>query len=119
VTAPSSQLPTLRDGAILIRLLARSARVLDLADYIHAVDDLAEDDVLVVEEGRRYRGDEELAAVGVGAGILRGLLVVFFANEVVEKGDAEGAYGHAEQTGGVVLEVEILVCEGAHAVDGC
>ena len=27
-------------------------------------------------------------------------------------------YGHAEQTGGVVLEEEVLVCEGLGAVDG-
>lgn len=43
---------------------------LHLLDDIHAVDDLAEDDVLVVEEGRRDGGDEELGAVGVGAGVL-------------------------------------------------
>ena len=43
---------------------------LHLLNNVHAVDHLAKDDVLVVEEGGRDGGDEELGAVGVGAGIL-------------------------------------------------
>lgn len=43
---------------------------LHLLDHVHAVDDLAKDDVLAVEEGRGHGGDEELGAVCVGAGIL-------------------------------------------------
>ncbi len=66
-----SHLATLRDGDILIRLLPRRARVLDLPHDVHAVGHLAEDDVFVVEEGCWDGGDEELAAVGVGAGVLR------------------------------------------------
>lgn len=41
-----------------------------LLDYVHPVNDLAKDDVLVVEEGSGDGGDEELGAVGVGAGVL-------------------------------------------------
>lgn len=43
---------------------------LHLLDDVHAVDDFAEDDVLVVEEGSGNGGDEELGAVCVGTGIL-------------------------------------------------
>lgn len=43
---------------------------LHLAHDVHAVRDAAEDDVLVVEEGGGDRGDEELAAVCVWAGVL-------------------------------------------------
>jgi len=68
-----SHLPALGDGTVLIGLLARGPRVLDLADYIHTIDNLTEDDMLVVQEGRRHRGDEELATVGVWAGVLRAL----------------------------------------------
>ena len=48
------------------------ADLLDAADDVHAVDDAAEDDVLAVEERRRRARDEELTAVGVGAGIGHG-----------------------------------------------
>lgn len=44
--------------------------VFHLLDYVHPVNDLAKDDVLVVEEGSGDGGDEELGAVGVGAGVL-------------------------------------------------
>ena len=44
----------------------------DFLHDVHAVDDFAEYDVLVVEEGGGEGGDEELAAVGVGAGVLLG-----------------------------------------------
>lgn len=66
-----SHLPTLHDADILIRLLARRPRILHLPHHIHALDDLTEDDVFAVQERRRHRRDEELAAVGVGAGVLR------------------------------------------------
>lgn len=60
----------MRDNNVGSRLLAPKSGILDLANDIHAVDDFAKDDVLVVEEGGGDRGDEELGAVGVGAGIL-------------------------------------------------
>lgn len=66
-------LAALGDDHILVGLvLAAVARLggFHHLDDIHAVDDLAEDDVLVVEERRRDGGDEELGAVGVGAGVL-------------------------------------------------
>lgn len=45
--------------------------MLDFMHDVHAMDDFTEDDVLVVEVGGRQRRDEELAAVGIGAGVLR------------------------------------------------
>mmetsp|Transcript_8227 Transcript_8227/g.23432 ORF Transcript_8227/g.23432 Transcript_8227/m.23432 type:complete len:254 (-) Transcript_8227:1069-1830(-) len=68
-------------------------RALDLPHDVHALHDLAEDDVLVVEVRRLGGGDEELAAVGVLAGV-----------------------GHGQQPRLVVLEGEVLVLE-ARAVD--
>lgn len=44
--------------------------ILHLGDNVHAVHHLAKHDVLAVQERRRDRCDEELRAVGVGAGVL-------------------------------------------------
>lgn len=68
---------------------------LHLLDDIDAVDDLAKDGVLVVQEGGRDGGDEELGAVGVGP-----------------------AVGHGEEARLVVLEGEVLVVKGLVAPDG-
>lgn len=66
-------LPTFSDNNIQVRnvppLLARPGH-LDLAHHVHAIPDTAEDDVFVVEEGGGDGGDEELASVRVGAGVL-------------------------------------------------
>src|SRR5512143_17694 len=40
--------------------------------HLHPLDHLAEDGVLAVEPGSRHVGDEELAAVGAGAGVGHG-----------------------------------------------
>jgi hypothetical protein len=66
-----SHLAALRNDDVLRRLAFRvsdSPRVLDLVDHVHAVDDVAKDNVLAVEMGRAALrcDDEELAAVGVG-----------------------------------------------------
>jgi hypothetical protein len=37
---------------------------------VHPVNNLAEDHMLPIQEGRRHRGDEELRAIRVGSGIL-------------------------------------------------
>ncbi len=65
----------------------RSVR-LDLLDNIHALDNLSEDDVLAVQPGGLGSADEELAAVGVGAGV-----------------------GHRQDAGSGVLQGEVLVLE--------
>ena len=44
----------------------------DLAQHLHALDDLAEDGVLAVQPGGLLEGDEELAAVGTWSGIGHG-----------------------------------------------
>ena len=43
--------------------------LLDRVDHVHTFDDLAEDGVLAIEPRRSDVGDEELAAVGVRAGV--------------------------------------------------
>jgi hypothetical protein len=53
------------DGGFAGLVSAFGLEVLDLADDGLAVEDFAEDDVLVVEVGGGYRGDEELGAVGI------------------------------------------------------
>lgn len=50
-------------------LAALGAVALNLLDYIHAVDNLSENNVLSVEPGCLHSGDEELGTVGVGAGV--------------------------------------------------
>ena len=66
----SSHFTTLSNGNILVRLLACSASILNLAHDVHPVDHGSEYDMLVVEERRSDCRDEELAAVGVGTRIL-------------------------------------------------
>ena len=61
--------PTLGDGDIEGWLLLNSASILDFSHDIHAFDDLAENDMLVVKEWRSDGRDEELTSVGVFPGI--------------------------------------------------
>ncbi len=65
-----------------------SALGLDRLDQVHPLDDLAEHTVLAVQMGGGHGGDEELRAVGVGAGV-----------------------GHGQESGLGVLLVEVLVRE--------
>jgi len=65
-----SHLPTLRNNDIRRRLLASKSGILHLPHDIHAIDNLAENDMLVVQERRGHGGDKELGAVGIWTGIL-------------------------------------------------
>ena len=67
---------------------------LDGLNDVHALDDLAKDDVLAIEPAGDDGGDEELGAVGVGT-----------------------AVGHGEEAGLGVAELVVLICELV-AVDG-
>ena len=62
------------------------AELLNLLDDIHTLDDGAEDGVLAIQPGGLDGADEELRAVGVGAGV-----------------------GHGEDTRAGVLQGEVLV----------
>ena len=66
----ASHLTTQRNRDLLHGLLVSRAHVLNLAHDVQAFDDFAEDGVFAVEMGRGGGQDEELAAVGVGAGVL-------------------------------------------------
>eukprot|EP00307_Rebecca_sp_RCC1486_P013867 CAMPEP_0119434854 /NCGR_PEP_ID=MMETSP1335-20130426/50874_1 /TAXON_ID=259385 /ORGANISM="Chrysoculter rhomboideus, Strain RCC1486" /LENGTH=339 /DNA_ID=CAMNT_0007460711 /DNA_START=238 /DNA_END=1258 /DNA_ORIENTATION=- len=70
------------------RLARLRADGLDLLDDIHALDNLAEHDVLAVEPRRGYRTDEELRAVRVRPSVR-----------------------HRERSGLQVLELEVLIGE--------
>ncbi len=63
-------LATRPDQNVRRRFLPHGPRVLYFAHDIHAVDHLAEDHMLVVQERGWDCRDEELGAVGVGAGVL-------------------------------------------------
>ncbi len=66
-----SHLPTLRNHHIIHRpTLPPHPRILHLQHNIHALDHLPKNNMLIIEIRRRDRRDEELAAVGVGAGVL-------------------------------------------------
>ena len=91
----------LDDGRWAILVLdASTASTASLNTLHHAVRsgvaiwDLAEDDVAAIEPRGDHGGDEELGAVGVGAGV-----------------------GHGQHEGLLVGELEVLVCEFL-AVDG-
>lgn len=105
-------LAALGDGNILIRLVPRGPRILDLPDNVHAVNHLAKDDVLFVQEGGGSGGDEELAAVCVWAGVLYMSAEAREESEREEKRREEKrTYSHAQQAGLIMLDVEVLVCE--------
>ncbi|GIX66173.1 pentatricopeptide repeat-containing protein [Babesia caballi] len=87
------ELPTVNDPDLPRGGAAARAEALHLLHDVHALGHLAEDDVLAVQPRAGHGGDEELAAVGVGA-----------------------AVGHGEQPGLAVLDGEVLVVE-APAVD--
>ncbi len=90
----SLELPGVVDGDLGGGLAALGPVGLDLLDDVHALDDGAEDDVLPVQPGGLGRAQEELRAVGVGAGV-----------------------GHGEDPRAGVLQLEVLVGELV-AVDG-
>lgn len=90
----SLQLTTVGNSNLLLGGTARAAVALNLLDKVHAVLDLTEDDVSAVKPAGNDGGDEELGAVGVLAGV-----------------------GHGEQTGLVVLQLEVLIREPV-TVDG-
>jgi hypothetical protein len=60
--------------------------VLDLANDIHSFHNVAEDDVLIIQVGCSFAGDQKLASVGIRAGV-----------------------GHAQLTSGCVLDDEFFV----------
>lgn len=62
----AGELAAVEDGGLLLGLVAGAGlEVLNLADDGLAIQDLAEDDVLVVQMGGWYSSDEELRAVGI------------------------------------------------------
>jgi len=80
---------------LILDLAVITAGGLEGHDNVHGVlVDLAEDDVAAVQPRGDNGGDEELRAVGVGAGV-----------------------GHGQQTGAVVLQLEVLIGK-LLAVDG-
>lgn len=52
-------------------IVGTSLDILDLPYHIEAIDDLAEDNMLIVQEGRRCGRDEELATICILARVLR------------------------------------------------
>lgn len=63
-------LAALCDCDICRRLaLASHSGVLDLVHNIHPVDNLAEDDMFIIQEWRGNSGNKKLAAVAVFAGV--------------------------------------------------
>lgn len=85
-------LTALGDDDVLIRLLSSRTHVLDLPNDVHAIDNPAEDNVLVVQERRRNGSDEELASIRVWTGILR-------SSQLTRTDDgwkAGSTYGHTQ-----------------------
>jgi hypothetical protein len=98
VCATDLSLTAVDDGraGVVLNSTALGSSSLQGADNVHGslVGDLAEDDMALVQPRSDDSGDEELGAVGVGAGV-----------------------GHGQQTGLVVLKGEVLIGE-LLAVDG-
>ena len=82
------------DDDFLSGCSALRAYALDGLDDVHALDDGAEHDVLAVQPRGLVGAQEELRAVGVGAGV-----------------------GHGKDSRASVLQLEVLILE-LHSVDG-
>jgi hypothetical protein len=67
---PSLHLSALHNRHILVGLFFAGTSVLNHVYNVHAVNHLAKDYMLLVQEGGGCSCDKELAAVGVGARIL-------------------------------------------------
>mmetsp|Transcript_61200 Transcript_61200/g.167941 ORF Transcript_61200/g.167941 Transcript_61200/m.167941 type:complete len:267 (+) Transcript_61200:157-957(+) len=90
----SRQLAAIGDHHLLAGLAPLAAHSLDRLDHVHALDHLAEDNVLAIEPRGLGGAQEELAAVGARARV-----------------------GHRERARARVLQLEVLVRE-LLAVDG-
>ena len=88
------KLSTVSDGDLLGGLARLAAVALDRLHDLHALHNLSEDHMALVQPGRLHGADEELRAVGVGSGV-----------------------GHAQDSGSGVLQREVLILELV-AVDG-
>jgi len=89
------QLSTVSNYALLQRsIVTVDFGVLQLANDVHTVHDLAEDDMHAVEVGGGHGADEELRAVGVLASV-----------------------GHGEDTGASVFQSKVLIVE-LSTIDG-
>jgi len=93
-SASCLELSAVADGDLLAGLSRLAAEALSGLDDVVAINDLSEDDVLSVEPGGLGGADEELGSVGVGTSV-----------------------GHGQDSGGIVLELEVLILELV-AVDG-
>jgi len=83
------QFAAVGDDAVFRRLVAVGRlRVFDLADNVHSFEDFAEHHVSSVQPASLHGGQEELRSVRVGSGV-----------------------GHAQPSGAVMFEVEVLVGE--------
>ena len=84
---PRFYLPTVGDGHISQRFIVGiSLHSFDISHDPHPLDHLPEHHVLPVQVRAVHRGDEELGAVGVGAGV-----------------------GHRQQTSTLVLQMEVFI----------
>ncbi len=73
----ASHLTALGNRHIQVRHVPSSSSSLSplyLLDDVYAIYHLAEDNVLAVKMGRRYRSNEELRSIGIWSGILVQLL---------------------------------------------
>ena len=69
-TAFALHLSALCNRDILHRSLAPDAHALHHLDDVHALDDLAKDDMLAIQMRRRLARDEELTAIRIRARVL-------------------------------------------------
>lgn len=87
----------------------------DFPHDIHALDYLAEYDMLAVQVRSRNCGDEELTAIRVGALVLKygdGISLTFLIRT------SDTTYRRAQQARFIVLQIEILVIHELGPVDG-
>ena len=84
----------INDGHFLFGFAVSTSEGVHFVDNLLSINNLSEDDMLAVKPGAGDKGDEELGAVGVFAGV-----------------------GHGEEVGFGVLDLEVLVLK-LFSVDG-
>lgn len=107
-------LATLYNYNILVRLVPRRSGILNHADNVHTIDNLAKHHVLAVQKRSRDGSDKELAAIRVGPRVLPHPV----STPSPTQGQTGKAYRHAQQPGPIVRHLEVLIGKLLPAVNG-
>lgn len=89
--------------------------MLNHANHVHPVNDLAKYNMFVVQKWGCSGSDKKLTTIGVWARVLIRSISLIGSSGC--RNDSDGTYCHAKKTRSIMLEREIFVCKFGGAVD--